>query len=508
MVLRNLNLFAAAVSVLVSASPVMGAALPVYSDRVLTVTPLEPGVLVLETFDKTTMYLVEGDSSALLIDTGTDCPGLDSIVSRLTDKPLAVVLTHGHFDHAGNIRYFPEIFMHSADTILDVQSLREYPGHIDAVDEGHVFDLGGRRLRVTHTPGHTPGSISLVDYDAGIAFTGDAFGSGALWMQIPHHCSFATLSESCGRMIELMSECDVDKIYVGHYPYLKRALDVEYLMDVAVAARRIDKGDTAGSAAFGSPDGAMVLRQGAAEIVYLPEESGKGTIAAPTVLLKLDDVCCPDGSDAVYPNWNRALEYISTKKIKANFGIIGYSLSEDNPGYFAWLREVAARGDVEFWNHGYNNRVSLEDPGEFEGDFASQYRALHLTDSLATARAGLKLRAWGRHWTDCNEYTDSALASLDGLRLVFGHPESPSRFKGITVPLNLEMEYPVHNPAYREFLLNYLGKWRGLKSFYLQGHPCSWDVNRWTEFDKIISRLVADKARFVTITEYLGLVGF
>lgn len=507
MILRNLNIFAAAVSLLVSASPVIGGALPVYSDSVLTATPLEPGVMVLETADKTTMYLVEGDSTALLIDTGTDCPGLDGIVSRLTDKPLAVVLTHGHFDHAGNIRYFPEIYMHGADTILDVRSLREYPGHIVAVDEGHVFDLGGRSLRVAHTPGHTPGSISLVDYDAGIAFTGDAFGSGALWMQIPSHCSFATLSESCGRMIELMSEYDVDKIYVGHYPYLKRALDVEYLMDVAVAARRIDKGDTAGSAAFGSPDGAMVLRHGAAEIVYLPEESGMETIAAPTVLLKLDDVCCPDGSDAVHPNWNRALEYISTKKIKANFGIIGYSLSEDNPGYFAWLREVAGRGDVEFWNHGYNNRVSLEGPGEFEGDFASQSRALHLTDSLAAVRVGLKLRAWGRHWTDCNEYTDSALASLDGLRLVFGHPENPTCFKGITVPSNLEMEYPVHNPAYREFLLSYLGKWRGLKSFYLQGHPSSWDEARWNEFDKIISRLIADKARFVTIKEYLGLAG-
>ncbi len=486
----------------------MEAAVPVYSDSLLTATPLEPGVLVLETIDKTTMYLVEGDSAALLIDTGTDCPGLDRIVSRLTDKPLTVVLTHGHFDHAGNIRYFPKIHMHKADTILDVKALREYTGHISYVDEGDTFELGSRTLWVAHTPGHTPGSISLVDYDAGIAFTGDAFGSGALWMQIPHHCSLATLSESCGRMIQLMSERGVDKIYVGHYPYLKRALDIDYLLDVAVAARRIDKGDTAGSAVFGTPDGAMVLRHGAAEIVYLPEEAGAGGISAPTVLLKLDDVCCPDGSDAVHPNWNRALEYISTKKIKANFGIIGYSLSEDNPGYFAWLREVAARGDVEFWNHGYNNRVSFEGPGEFEGDFASQYRALHLTDSLATARVGLKLRAWGRHWTDCNEYTDSALASLEGLRLVFGHPESPSRFKGVTVPLNLEMEYPGHNPVYREFLLNYLGKWRGLNSFYLQGHPCSWDGKRWEEFDKIISRLVADKARFVTITEYLGLVGF
>ena len=44
---------------------------------------------------------------------------------------------------------------------------------IPVVEEGHVFDLGDRSLRVVHLPGHTPGSIGLIDERARILFTGD-----------------------------------------------------------------------------------------------------------------------------------------------------------------------------------------------------------------------------------------------------------------------------------------------------------------------------------------------
>lgn len=65
------------------------------------------------------------------------------------------------------------------------------------------------------------------------------------------------------------------------------------------------------------------------------------------------------------------------------------------------------------------------------------------------------------------------------------------------------MEYPYHNPVYNEFIINYLGKYRNLGTFYLQGHPNSWDDVRWNEFTRIIDRLKADGVRFMTISEYL-----
>lgn len=484
---------------------VMNAAGPVYENEDLTATVIEPGVTVLETTDKTTMYLVEGDSLALLIDTGTAVKDLDKVVARLTDKPVEVVATHAHYDHIGNIRYFDEIYLHPADLTLDTPSLHEYRGTIKPVTEGDRFDLGGRCLEVVHTPGHTPGSIVLVDYDNRMAFTGDAFGSGQLWMQLQPQVSFATLIESCGKMIEIMAGRGVDKLYVGHYPYLKKPLGIDYMTDVDIAARMIDQGDVSSATAFG--DNARLLRNGSAEIVFLPEVAGRKTMKPRKVLLKLDDVHYGEGTDTVPPRWNRLRDYLKREGLRANLGIIGFSLDADRPDYIKWLKETAAIDGIEFWNHGYHNRMGLDEPGEFVGSYESQYRALHLTDSLAKAKAGITLHAWGPHWTDCNIDTDRALATVPSLEMVFGHQTLPEFkfFKGKVLQPRLQMEYPYHNPVYAEFLVNYLGRWRNDEVFYLQGHPNSWDDARWHEFEQIIDRLRADGVEFINISQFVAM---
>ena len=48
-----------------------------------------------------TLYLIEGENKAALIDAGTNIPNLDKIVKRITKKPVSLLLTHGHGDHAG-----------------------------------------------------------------------------------------------------------------------------------------------------------------------------------------------------------------------------------------------------------------------------------------------------------------------------------------------------------------------------------------------------------------------
>ena len=89
----------------------LNAAGQVFQNSELTISKLEDNSWVIETSDKTTMYLVEGSEKAMLIDTGTRTANLDSIIQMITQKPLMVVITHAHGDHAGNIKFFPEIWM-------------------------------------------------------------------------------------------------------------------------------------------------------------------------------------------------------------------------------------------------------------------------------------------------------------------------------------------------------------------------------------------------------------
>lgn len=223
------------------------------------------------------------------------------------------------------------------------------------------------------------------------------------------------------------------------------------------------------------------------------------------VVLKLDDVHYGNNGEIVPPRWNRVADYIETKNIKAGFGIIGYSLAEEKPEYLQWIKDHAAKGNIEFWNHGYRNRLSADDFGEFEQDYDAQYRALHLTDSLAQANLGLTLSVWGPHWTGVNEDTDRALSRIPNIKMIFGNPEEPEHFKGYVFPNTLQMEYPVHNPNYEEFVKHYRGEWKDLDFFYLQGHPNSWDEERWNNFTKIIEFLESENVRFVTPSEFMTI---
>src|SRR5665647_2004767 len=74
----------------------------VFTNADLTISKLEDGLWVINTTDKASMYIIEGSQKAMLIDTGTKCEKLDEVVRHITNKPLYVVITHLHSDHASN----------------------------------------------------------------------------------------------------------------------------------------------------------------------------------------------------------------------------------------------------------------------------------------------------------------------------------------------------------------------------------------------------------------------
>ncbi len=226
---------------------------------------------VVETADNTTMYIVEGSKKSLLIDTGTKCEKLDEVIAQITQKPLLVVLTHAHPDHAGNIQFFKEIYLHPADTLL---LDKFYTGKLNFVNDGDIFDLGDTKIEVVHTPAHTPGSIVLLDRAAGNCYSGDAFGSGLVWLQLKPPAPIKTYTQSCKKMEALMDK-GITKIYCGHYPYVKKAYDKAYITDMRLLAEELDMG----TAPEGKPypikasiggDNPMITTLGTASIVYDP----------------------------------------------------------------------------------------------------------------------------------------------------------------------------------------------------------------------------------------------
>ncbi|MBP5626105.1 MAG: MBL fold metallo-hydrolase [Bacteroidales bacterium] len=160
------------------------------------------------------VYLLEGEDRALLIDAGVYMPTLDKVVARFTDKPVTLALTHGHGDHVGSTVLFPEVWIHAADTALLRSNLRGYQGEIKLLSDGDVIDLGGRQVEVLYTPGHTSGSITFFDKGNHYGFSGDAFGSTNLLLFAG---PFSALANTCLRTIAYMEKNGIEKLYPGHY---------------------------------------------------------------------------------------------------------------------------------------------------------------------------------------------------------------------------------------------------------------------------------------------------
>lgn len=160
------------------------------------------------------LYLVEGNDKAILIDAGTKITDLDKIVASITKIPVMLVATHVHPDHTGSaIDYFPEIYLNPADTVLIPQMMPNYKGKVKLLKDGEIIDLGGRKLEVVFTPGHTPGSTTFIDKNAAYGFSGDSFGSGNLLLT----CTFSTLLATCEKMSAIMEKYGIKYLYPGHY---------------------------------------------------------------------------------------------------------------------------------------------------------------------------------------------------------------------------------------------------------------------------------------------------
>lgn len=126
-------------------------------------------------------FLFEGNRQALLVDSSTSRADLRSIVGSLTKLPVMLVNTHTDHDHIFANHQFGPAHMHPAEYCFYRQVSRDN-GPVLPLWGGDVIDLDGRRFQVIETPGHTPGSIALLDEANRILVGGDGIQDGTIYM--------------------------------------------------------------------------------------------------------------------------------------------------------------------------------------------------------------------------------------------------------------------------------------------------------------------------------------
>lgn len=199
---------------------------------------LAPGLIRIIDFTGVCCYLVVGNEKAALLDTCNGIGNIKEYAEKLTDKPIFVILTHGHLDHMGGAGLFDEVYMNPADipvlrkhgdmkfrvedTIAHIANGVEVKASefVPTMEkdplplcDGQQFLLGGKTIRMILVKGHTPGMMCpLITEDRTIIF-GDACGEAVLLFD-----EFSSdISEYRDSLTNLKQyENEYDKVYRNH----------------------------------------------------------------------------------------------------------------------------------------------------------------------------------------------------------------------------------------------------------------------------------------------------
>ena len=169
---------------------------------------------------ETNCYVVINEESlaCVLIDPGDES---NTILDYIEDNKLnlrAIFLTHGHFDHTGAVNAIVEekncpVFIHKSDSTDTPTSHYKFmmPEGGKYYGDGDVLNIAGLHFGVIHTPGHTPGGVSILCEKA--LFTGDTLFKGSCGRTDLPGGDMDELLKSLNKLCSLIGDYEV---YPGH----------------------------------------------------------------------------------------------------------------------------------------------------------------------------------------------------------------------------------------------------------------------------------------------------
>lgn len=232
---------------------------------------LVPGVTAIAEpyhFQEVISYLIEGGERAVLLDSGMGFGNMKALVEFLTDLPVTLVNSHSHFDHVGDNWRFPETHLldipeyverlsrgevfqadennrvpealwYPGEVWFDLKSWHTKPCKVVPMHDGDVFDLGGRKLRVLSTPGHTRDSVMLADDENRLLFTGDTVYPAPMYAYIEGPEMIPVYAETMQRLAAQYSD------YTLFCSHNNPMWEGSALTEIADAFRSVLAGETA-----------------------------------------------------------------------------------------------------------------------------------------------------------------------------------------------------------------------------------------------------------------------
>ena len=249
-------------------------------------------------------YLLQGTKRAVVIDTGLGLMDLKAITEELTDKPVEVINTHCHLDHISRNYQFDTVYMHPEEEVIFERHSSYttryqffsywYEAHgkprwykyvpwihhtlkklcllptcnskIISIKDGDVIDLGGKTLEIIETPGHSQGSVCILDQERHWLFTGDTVCEMGVLLHLENSCSVEEYRKSIQKLQAVGWK--FDQIWAAHQ---KVPLDKSWLDDYIACADSILVGKVIPEKMISAGRVGYTVKHGRASITYLPD---------------------------------------------------------------------------------------------------------------------------------------------------------------------------------------------------------------------------------------------